>query len=178
MVRSQFFTWQTGAVSTFTTRPRRTRARSGGRRRPAEGPPVPREAWTRLAACTAAAALLQLDGTLITVALPRVARGLHVTGASTSAVLAAYFAAYALLLIPGGEFVDRFGARRLALVGLGLFALGAVAGAVSQTCGELIVARVVQFGGMVTLAGLGGFMFLMFRQDLKLGRDHDLTKNG
>ncbi len=43
---------------------------------------------------------------------------------------------------------------------------------------SLIVARVVQFGGMVTLAGLGGFMFLMFRQDLRLGRDHDLTKNG
>ncbi len=41
---------------------------------------------------------------------------------------------------------------------------------------SLIVARVVQFGGMVTLAGLGGFMFLMFRRDLRLGRDHDLTK--
>jgi protein SCO1/2 len=41
---------------------------------------------------------------------------------------------------------------------------------------SLIVARVVQVGGMVTLAGLGGFMFLMFRRDLKLGRDHDLTK--
>jgi protein SCO1/2 len=38
------------------------------------------------------------------------------------------------------------------------------------------VARVVQFGGMVTMAGLGGFMFLMFRRDLKLGREHDLTK--
>jgi protein SCO1/2 len=45
---------------------------------------------------------------------------------------------------------------------------------------SLVVARVVQFGGMVTMAGLGGFMFLMFRRDLKLGRDfnsdHDLTK--
>ena len=40
---------------------------------------------------------------------------------------------------------------------------------------SLIVARVVQFGGMVTMAGLGGFMFLMFRRDLKLGREHDLT---
>ncbi len=38
---------------------------------------------------------------------------------------------------------------------------------------SLIVARVVQFGGMVTLAGLGGFIFLMFRRDLKLGREHD-----
>lgn len=41
---------------------------------------------------------------------------------------------------------------------------------------SLVVARVVQLGGMVTMAGLGGFMFVMFRKDLKLGRDHDLTK--
>lgn len=40
---------------------------------------------------------------------------------------------------------------------------------------SLIVARVVQFGGMVTMAGLGGFIFLMFRRDMRLGRDHDLT---
>ena len=41
---------------------------------------------------------------------------------------------------------------------------------------SLIVARVVQLGGMVTMAGLGGFIFLMFRRDLKLGREHDLTR--
>jgi protein SCO1/2 len=41
---------------------------------------------------------------------------------------------------------------------------------------SLIVARVVQFGGMITVASLGGFMFLMFRKDIKLARDHDLTK--
>ncbi len=42
---------------------------------------------------------------------------------------------------------------------------------------SLIVARVVQFGGMMTMAGLGGFIFLMFRRDLRLGREHDLTKS-
>ena len=41
---------------------------------------------------------------------------------------------------------------------------------------SLVIARVVQLGGMVTMAGLGGFIFLMFRKDMKLGRDHDLTK--
>ena len=41
---------------------------------------------------------------------------------------------------------------------------------------SLIIVRVVQLGGMVTVASLGGFMFLMFRRDYKLGRDHDLTK--
>lgn len=36
---------------------------------------------------------------------------------------------------------------------------------------SLIVARVVQLGGIVTVASLGGFMFLMFRRDLRLGHD-------
>src|ERR1700744_3846363 len=120
--------------------------------------PVPRSAWTRLAACTAAAALLQLDGTLITVALPSVAHGLHVRGSTTSAVLSAYFGAYALLLIPGGELVDRFGARRLALGGLAVFALGAAGGAVVSSFGQLLIARVVQGAGagLVSPAALAG----------------------
>jgi protein SCO1/2 len=39
---------------------------------------------------------------------------------------------------------------------------------------SLIVARVVQVGGMMTVVSLGGFMFLMFRRDLQLGRNHEL----
>jgi protein SCO1/2 len=41
---------------------------------------------------------------------------------------------------------------------------------------SLRIARVVQLGGIVTVAGLGGFMFLMFRKDVNLAREHDLTK--
>jgi len=121
-------------------------------------PPLPRSAWTRLAACTAAAALLQLDGTLITVALPSVGHGLHVMGSATSAVLSAYFLAYALVLIPGGELVDRFGARRLALSGLGLFAVGALAGALAPSFAALLIARVNQGAGagLVSPAALAG----------------------
>ncbi|MGZ4295231.1 MAG: MFS transporter, partial [Solirubrobacteraceae bacterium] len=121
-------------------------------------PPVSRSAWLRLAACTGAAALLQLDGTLITVALPSVAHGLHVKGSTTSAVLSASFAAYALMLIPGGELVDRLGARRVALGGLAVFALGALAGALAQSFDELLVARVIQGAGagLVSPAALAG----------------------
>src|ERR1700722_584963 len=96
----------TGDVSNATVVPP---AEAGDDSRPS----VPRSAWTRLAACTAAAALLQLDGTLITVALPSVARGLNVSSSSTATVLSAYFAAYAIVLFPGGRLVDRFGARRV-----------------------------------------------------------------
>ena len=40
---------------------------------------------------------------------------------------------------------------------------------------SLIVARIVQLGGMMTVVSLGSFMFVMFRRDLRLGREHDLT---
>ena len=42
---------------------------------------------------------------------------------------------------------------------------------------SLIVARIVQLGGMLTVAGLGGFMFVMFRRDIQLGRDHDVKRD-
>ena len=38
-------------------------------------------------------------------------------------MLSAYFVAYALVLLPAGALVDRYGARRLALWGLAVFAL-------------------------------------------------------
>ena len=124
-------------------------------------PQVPtRAAWKRLAACTSAAALLQLDGTLITVALPTVAHSLKVSGASTSVVLSVYFAAYALMLLAGGLLVDRLGPRRVALLGLALFALGAGAGGVCSTIGALAATRVVQGAGaaLVSPAALAGAM--------------------
>jgi protein SCO1/2 len=41
---------------------------------------------------------------------------------------------------------------------------------------SLVVARVVQMGGMVTVAGLGGFIFVMFRRDYRLGRVHEISQ--
>ena len=119
---------------------------------------VTREAWTRLAVCSAAGLVLALDGTLVTVALPSVARELRVSGSSTAAVLGAYFAAYALLLLPGGSLVDRFGTRWVAVAGLGLFLTGAAIGAIAGSLGLLIVARLAQGAGagLVSPAALAG----------------------
>jgi MFS family permease len=124
----------------------------------ARGPAPGRRAWLRLGACTGAAALLQLDGTLITVALPTLAQGLHVSSAATSAVLSAYFLAYAIALPAGGVLVDRFGSRRLALLGLALFAAGAAGGALAGGIGALLATRVLQGvgAGLVSPAALAG----------------------
>ncbi|HEV2618669.1 MAG TPA: SCO family protein [Acidobacteriaceae bacterium] len=45
---------------------------------------------------------------------------------------------------------------------------------------SLVVVRVVQLGGMFTMVSLGSFMFVMFRRDLRLGREHspDQQENG
>lgn len=143
---------------------RSTVGKPGGfrsRRGNAAGParePLPPTAWRRLAACTAAAALLQLDGTLITVALPSVAHSLKVSNGSTAVVLSAYFLAYAVALVPGGSLVDRLDARRLALTGLALFAVGAAVGAVAPTITVLVASRVIQGigAGLVSPAALAG----------------------
>ena len=43
---------------------------------------------------------------------------------------------------------------------------------------SLMVVRVVQLGGIVTVASLGGFIFLMFRRDIKLAHDQDTPQPG
>jgi MFS transporter, DHA2 family, methylenomycin A resistance protein len=108
--------------------------------------------------CCAAGVVLQLDGTLVTVALPSVAHQLHVSGSSSATLLSAYFGAYALLLIPGGMLVDRLGVRRVAVTGLGLFLVGAALGAIAGALGLLIAARLVQGAGagVVSPAALAG----------------------
>jgi MFS family permease len=141
-------------VSATAARSRRGR----GRGRNPDHEPLPRSAWTRLAACTAAAALLQLDGTVITVALPNVSRSLHVSSSSTAIILSAYFVAYAVVLFPGGRLVDKLGARRVALLGLLIFAAGAAAGALVDNLTLLVLTRVVQGigAGLVSPAALAG----------------------
>jgi MFS transporter, DHA2 family, methylenomycin A resistance protein len=119
---------------------------------------ITRDARLRLAACIGAAALLQIDGTIVTVALPSVGHDLGVNSHRLSGVLTAYFVAYGVMLFPGGSLVDRVGCRRTALAGLALFAGGAVIGALAQSFAVLIASRLVQGtgAGLVSPASLAG----------------------
>jgi MFS transporter, DHA2 family, methylenomycin A resistance protein len=129
-----------------------------GTRASAGSASISSDARRRLAACAGAAALLQIDGTIVTVALPSVGGELDINPHSLSLVLMAYFAAYGVALFPGGSLVDRFGSRRVALWGLAVFAGGAVLGALAQSFGFLILSRLVQGlgAGLVSPASLAG----------------------
>jgi MFS family permease len=122
------------------------------------GEPVGRDAWLRLGACAAAAALLQMDGTIVTVALPSVGRELDVGSHTLAWTLTAYFLAYGVTLFPGGSLVDRIGSRRVGLYGLAVFAAGACLGALAGGFGLLVASRVVQGigAGLVSPASLAG----------------------
>src|SRR5262245_33670396 len=123
-----------------------------------QAPSVPRDAWLRLAACAAAAALLQMDGTIVTVALPSAGRELDTGSHTLSWILTAYFVTYGLMLFPGGSLVDRIGSRRVGLYGLAVFAMGAALGALAGSFGLLVASRLVQGvgAGLVSPASLAG----------------------
>ncbi|MEU7873916.1 MFS transporter [Dactylosporangium sp. NPDC049140] len=119
---------------------------------------VPRGAWRTLAACSGLAALLQVDGTLVAVALPDVGRSLHTAPQPLGWVITVYFLAFAVVLLPGGRLVDRFGGRTAALAGLALFAAGALLGALAPGFAVLVVSRAVQGAGagLASPAALSG----------------------
>ena len=120
--------------------------------------PVAHDAWIRLGACAAAAALLQMDGTIVTVALPSVGRELSASSHELSWVLTAYFLSYGIMLFPGGSLVDRLGSRVVGLSGLAVFAAGAAFGALAGSFGALVASRLVQGvgAGLVSPASLAG----------------------
>jgi MFS family permease len=99
-----------------------------------------------------------MDGTIVTVALPSVGDEFGTSSYGLAWVLTAYFVSYGLTLFPGGGLVDRIGSRQTALIGLSIFAGGALLGALSPTFGVLVASRIVQGvgAGLVSPASLAG----------------------
>ena len=89
-----------------------------------------------------------LDGTVVNVALPDIGRDL---GASTSAlqwVLNGYLLTLASLILLGGSLGDRYGRRRIFVLGVLLFTAASLLCAIAPTSGLLVAARLLQ--------GIGG----------------------
>ena len=108
----------------------------------AQGSPRPVRRGLVLAVVLLAALAINIDTTIVNVALPSLNREL---GSSTSGlqwVVDGYNLAFAALVLAGGNIGDRYGRRGALAVGLALFAVASVAAAECTTTGELITARV------------------------------------
>ncbi|MCA8096088.1 MFS transporter [Burkholderia contaminans] len=86
----------------------------------------------------------QLDVTIVNIALAHLAGDLHLPVAGLQWVVDAYTLAFAVLMLSGGALGDRFGARRLYIAGLVLFALASLACGAAHAPAMLIAARALQ----------------------------------
>jgi MFS family permease len=97
-----------------------------------------------LAIVLAAEAMNVLDGTITQVAAPTIHADLGGPASDIQWFGAAYTLPFAVLLVTGGRLGDRFGRRRLFLVGVVGFVLASLCCAVAPDAAVLIGARVVQ----------------------------------
>jgi DHA2 family methylenomycin A resistance protein-like MFS transporter len=107
---------------------------------------------TLLAMC-AATFMIQLDVTIVNVALPRIQTGLHISPGGLEWIISAYALSLAALIPVGGALGDHYGRKRVFLAGMAVFALGSAACALSPNAPALIASRAAQgVGGAAMLA--------------------------
>ena len=104
-------------------------------------------AWT-FAITAVALFMVSLDNLVVTTALPVIKRDLGSSLQDLEWMVNAYTLTFAVLLLTGAALGDRFGRRRLFVIGLVIFTVGSAAAALAPSSGILIAARAVQ--------GLGG----------------------
>jgi EmrB/QacA subfamily drug resistance transporter len=91
--------------------------------------------------------VVNVDNTILNVALPTLVRKLHATSSDLQWVVDAYAMVFAGLLLVGGSLADRFGRKRLFLIGLGVFGTGSIGAAFSGSVDPLIFWRAVMGAG-------------------------------
>src|SRR2546429_2465174 len=90
-----------------------------------------------------AAFAINLDTTIVNVALPTLVRELHASTSQLQWVVDAYSLVFAALLLAAGSFSDRAGRKGMLLAGLGVLGISSVGGGLMSTPGQLIAARCV-----------------------------------
>ena len=127
-------------------------------RRAAEPPQVaqpggrPRARGAALAVLCVAVLIVNLDNTILNVALPTLVRDLNASASSLQWIVDAYVMVFAGLLLPAGSLADKVGRKKTFLAGLAVFAAGSAWAAFSGSVAMLIAAR----AGM----GIGGALLV------------------
>ena len=94
-----------------------------------------------LAALLLAAFAINVETTIVNVALPTLVRELHASSTQLQWIVDAYNLVFAALLLASGSLSDRVGRKGMLLAGLGVFGIASLIGGLMSTANELIVAR-------------------------------------
>jgi EmrB/QacA subfamily drug resistance transporter len=107
--------------------------------------------WT-FAITAIALFMVSLDNLVVTMALPVIRRDLGATLSDLEWTVNAYTLTFAALLLMGAALGDRFGRRRMFMIGLAIFTIGSACAALAPSSGSLILARALQgVGGAITM---------------------------
>ncbi len=132
-------------------------------------PPAPdslRDAWIALAGLSAVFLFEMLDNSILNVALPTIGRDLDASTVSLEWVTGVYAVVFGGSMLAFGTVADRFGRRRVMLVGLVLLGLASFATAFVTTSGELIAVRAVMgVAAAMTTPGSIALAFRLFEGD-------------
>jgi EmrB/QacA subfamily drug resistance transporter len=119
---------------------------------PAESKQGSGSAWL-LAVCCVAQFMVILDLSIVNVALPSIQSSLGFSSPDLQWVVDAYAITFAGFLMLGGRAADRFGQRRMLIIGLLLFGFASLVGGVAPDQGVLVGARALQgFAGALMAA--------------------------
>jgi MFS transporter, DHA2 family, methylenomycin A resistance protein len=118
--------------------------------------PIAKPSRGRIAVITAATSLgfavVQLDGSILNVALPRIGAALGTSTDGLQWTVDAYLLVFAALLLSAGALADRIGAKRAFIAGFAIFAAASLACGMANATWVLIVFRALQ--------GMGGALLV------------------
>jgi EmrB/QacA subfamily drug resistance transporter len=120
-----------------------------------------------LLACVLGSGIAFIDSTVVNIALPDIGRDLNVGFSSLQGAVTAYTVTLASLILLGGSLGDRFGRRRVFVIGVAWFAAASVLCALAPSATILIVARALQGvgGALLTPASLAIIQASYVRDD-------------
>ncbi|WP_317443117.1 MFS transporter [Streptomyces collinus] len=113
--------------------------------------------WLTLITVAVGVMMVALDGTIVAIANPAIAKDLHASFSDVQWITNAYFLALAVSLITAGKLGDRFGHRQTFLIGVTGFAAASGAIGLSHSIAAVVTFRVFQglFGALLMPAALG-----------------------
>jgi EmrB/QacA subfamily drug resistance transporter len=107
--------------------------------------------WWALGAIVLSLLAIGFDATILNVALPTLATALHAGTGGLQWMVDAYILVFAGLLLPMGALGDRYGRKRLMMIGLAIFGASSVLATYASGTGQLIAARATMGVGAAIL---------------------------
>ncbi len=119
-----------------------------------------------LAAAILGSSMAFIDGTVVNVALPALQSSLSATVVDVQWVVEAYSLTLSAFLLMGGALGDRYGRRRIFVLGIALFSFASVLCGVSANIRQLILARALQgIGAALLVPGSLAIISASFREE-------------